>query len=479
MNKNLGKQVRSGFGWDLIGTFFKQISVLTVSVVLARLLSPEEFGIIGMAMVFVNLSQVFVEVGFSQGLIQKQNNTQIIYSSVFFINIFLGLFVGAFIYVLAPLIGNFYESSQVTSVVQWLCFIPLISSFGSVHNALFVKNLNFKLLAFRTIFSTLIGGSVGVVMAFLGYGVYAIVGQQISTVFFFSFILWWKSDWRPSWVFSLTELKELSNFSAFVFLDNLFRRFFLQLDTLFIGKYFSATTLGFYSRASSLNQQINGYTTNSLRKVLFPTFSKLQDDPKLFKSSYFKVFEISIFFGSLITGCCFFLAEDIIITLLGEKWQPSVLIFQILVFKTIFQPFGALIGKSLLAMGFSKENFKLGLIRRVILLSPLYIGYLEGIHAFTIALVIAFGIAFLISLGAVQKYLNFSFTKQLCIFIIPLLPLMFMVTICYLFKIDTNTFVLFLTFLVTQFIYLFTIKNKGLYLCLNLIKSKKKMIFKS
>ena len=141
MNKNLGKQVRSGFGWDLIGTFFKQISVLTVSVVLARLLSPEEFGIIGMAMVFVNLSQVFVEVGFSQGLIQKQNNTQIIYSSVFFINIFLGLFVGAFIYVLAPLIGNFYESSQVTSVVQWLCFIPLISSFGSVHNALFVKNL--------------------------------------------------------------------------------------------------------------------------------------------------------------------------------------------------------------------------------------------------------------------------------------------------------------------------------------------------
>ena len=474
MNKNLGKQAKSGFAWDLIGTFFKQISVLTVSVVLARLLSPEEFGIIGMAMVFVNLSQVFVEVGFSQGLIQKQNNTQIIYSSVFFINIVLGLFVGSFIYLLAPLIGNFYENSQVTSVVQWLCFIPLISSFGSVHNILFVKKLNFKALAFRTIISTLLGGGIGVVMAFLDYGVYAIVGQQITTVFFFSFILWWKSDWKPSWVFSLTELKELSNFSAFVFLDNLFRRFFLQLDTLFIGKYFSAATLGFYSRASSLNQQISGYTTDSLRKVLFPTFSKLQHDPKLFKSSYFKVFEISIFLSSLITSCCFFLAEDIIINLLGDKWQPSVFIFQILVFKSILQPFGALINKSLLAKGFSKENFKLGLIRRVILLIPLYVGYLEGIHAFTMALVVCFGIAFLISLGATQKYLNFSFTKQLYIFLVPLLPLIFMVTICYLFKIETNSVVLFLTFLVTQFIYLFTIKNKGLYLCLNLIKSIKK-----
>lgn len=473
MNKNLGKQAISGFGWDLIGTFFKQISVLTVSVVLARLLSPEEFGIIGMAMVFVNLSQVFVEVGFSQGLIQKQNNTQIIYSSVFFINIFLGLLVGSIIYVLAPLIGNFYESSQVTSVVQWLCFIPLIGSLGSVHNVLFVKKLNFKTLAFRTIFSTLLGGVVGIVMAFLDYGVYAIVGQQITTVFFFSTILWWKSDWKPSWVFSLTELKELSNFSAFVFLDNLFRRFFLQLDTLFIGKYFSAATLGFYSRASSLNQQINGYTTNSLRKVLFPTFSKLQNDTKLFKSSYFRVFEVSIFFSSLITGCFFFLAEDIIITLLGNKWQPSIFIFQILVFKTIFQPFGALIGKSLLAKGFSREKFKLGQIRRVILLTPLYIGYLEGIHAFTIALVVAFGIAFLISLGAIHKYLNISFTKQLYMFIIPLLPLIFMITICYLFKIDTNSVVLFLTFIGIQFIYLLVIKNKGLYLCLNLLKTLK------
>jgi O-antigen/teichoic acid export membrane protein len=471
MNKNFGKQVRTGFGWDFIGTLFKQISTLVTTVVLARILSPEEFGIIGMAMVFISLSQVFVDVGFSQGLIQNQNNTQTIYSSVFYLNIILGFAVGTIIYFLAPLIGNFYGSSQVTSVVQWLCFIPVISAFGSIHSTRFQKNLNFKALAFRTIIGTVVGGITGVIMALLDYGVYALVGQQLTTAVIFTSILWWKSDWTPSWVFSFKEIKNLLNFSIYVFLDNLLRTFFNKLDALFIGKYFSAVTLGFYSRAESLNAQIIQYTTSSLSKILFPAFSKLQHNNKLFEASYFKVFNISTVIMVLITAPLFFLAEEIIINLLGNKWQPSVIIFQILVFKLLLSPFGTLMGKSLLAKGFSKEKFQYGQITRVVLLLPILFGYLYGMNTFLIVLIIAKTLGFIIGLWAVHKYLNISFTSQLTAFLKPLFPFLVMVFIYYYFQIETNSYLLSLIFLTIQFSYLYLIKSSGLYILINLIKT--------
>jgi O-antigen/teichoic acid export membrane protein len=470
LNKNLGKQVKSGLGWDLGGTLFKQISTLIVTVVLARILSPEEFGIIGMAMVFISLSQVFVDVGFTQGLIQNQNNTQTIYSSVFYINIFLGLIMALSIFFLAPLIGNFYESSQVTYVVQWLCFVPLISSFGSIQNALFVKKLDFKTLTLRNIIGTVIGGVVGVTMALLDYGVYALVGQQLPTAIFFTSILWWKSDWIPSIAFSYKEVRELTNFSGYVFLDKLLQTFFNKLDTLFIGKYFSAITLGFYSRAESLNAQVIQYTTTSLGKVLFPAFSQLQNDNKLFESSYFKVFNIATFVATLASGSLFFLAEEIIINLLGDKWQPSVVIFQILVFKLLVSPFVVLMGKTLLAKGFSKQKFQISQINRVIKLTPIYFGYMYDIHAFTLALVVCHGIVFLINMWTNHKYLKISFSIQLLSFLKPIIPFMIMVFVYYNFLAETNSYLLFLIFLIIQFTYLYLLKNPGMYIVINLIK---------
>jgi O-antigen/teichoic acid export membrane protein len=308
-------------------------------------------------------------------------------------------------------------------------------------------------------------------MALLDYGVYALVGQQLTTAVIFTLILLWKSDWTPSWVFSFKEIKNLLNFSIYVFLDNLLRTFFNKLDALFIGKYFSAVTLGFYSRAESLNAQIIQYTTSSLSKILFPAFSKLQHNNKLFEASYFKVFNISTVIMVLITAPLFFLAEEIIINLLGNKWQPSVIIFQILVFKLLLSPFGTLMGKSLLAKGFSKEKFQYGQITRVVLLLPILFGYLYGMNTFLIVLIIAKILGFIIGLWAVHKYLNISFTSQLTAFLKPLFPFLVMVFIYYYFQIETNSYLLSLIFLTIQFSYLYLIKSSGLYILINLIKT--------
>jgi len=462
LSNNLGKQVRSGFGWDLIGTFFKQISTLVVTVFLARLLTPDEFGVVAMAMVFVALSQVFVDVGFTQGLIQSEKNTDRAYSSVFFLNICFGFFIGLIVFISSPFIGDFYDSDEVSELTRWLCLIPIIGSFGNVHNAIFLRKLNFKVLAFRAVFSSLFGGALGVIAAYFDYGAYALVIQQITSALSFTVIIWWKSNWKPSLVFSYTEIKELMNFSSWVFFDTLLRRFFLQIDTLFIGKYFSPATLGFYSRASSLNKQVEQYTTSSLRKVIFPAFSRLQNNPEAFKKSYYMVFRISSFLGAFLSGFLFFLSEDIIIGLLGEKWRPSVIIFQILVFRLTLAPFGGIIGKSLLAKGFSKEKFILGQIRRVFLLTPIYFGYNYGIEAFTLAIVFAQFFTFLISIAAISKYIKYSFSKQFFAFLNPLLPLLLLILFYLYYDLKINSFVLSGLFVVFLFTYAYFTKNKGL-----------------
>jgi O-antigen/teichoic acid export membrane protein len=173
----------------------------------------------------------------------------------------------------------------------------------------------------------------------------------------------------------------------------------------------------------------------------------------------------------LITAPLFFLAEEIIINLLGNKWQPSVIIFQILVFKLLLSPYGTLMGKSLLAKGFSKEKFQYGQITRVVLLLPILFGYLYGMNTFLIVLIIAKTLGFIIGLWAVHKYLNISFTSQLTAFLKPLFPFLVMVFIYYYFQIETNSYLLSLIFLTIQFSYLYLIKSSGLYILINLIKT--------
>ena len=213
------------------------------------------------------------------------------------------------------------------------------------------------------------------------------------------------------------------------------------------------------------------YTTNSLRTILFPAFSKLQNDKEKFESAYFSVFNLSIFIGSLAAGILFFLSEEIILTLLGDKWQPSVLIFQILVFRLITSPFGALINKSLLGRGYSKEAFQFAQIRRVILLIPLYVGYLEGIYAFTIALVIANFVGFIISIFTTHKFLNISFKKQLSLFIVPLLPLLLLSPLYYYLLIDFNAYLLAFFFVIIQMSYSYLLKSPGLKVTIAQIKA--------
>jgi len=459
--EDLARKSRQSLGWDFLGTLVRQIFTLVVTIVLARLLQPEQFGLIGMAMVFVSLNNVFIDAGFTSGIIQQKNINNLQLSSIFYTSLLLGILFSFILYISATPIALFYNAEELVLIIKVLALIPFIASLSQVHGALLMKQMNFKSLAIRDILATLIGGLAGIIAAFKDFGAFALVIQQVSAVFVSSILLVITVKFLPEARFSFKSIKKTMQFSSYVFFDQFLRQLFLKVDSLFIGKFFSAASLGYYSRAESLNAQVSNYTSSSLRKVIFPVLSAVQDDQINFKNIYFKAYSVAGFVGVLSTGCLFFLSEKIIIGLLGPQWSNSILLFQILVFRLALAPFGPLLGKAMLAKGYSKQKFRISQVQRIIMLIPLPIGFYHGLEAFTYSLVIGNLLGFILNLTVLSKLLNYSISKQLINFGQSLFPLILLLIVFSFYGHYLDAFLWEVLFLATFIVSAYLVKNQG------------------
>lgn len=388
MAESLKVKSAKGFAWNFGGTLLQQGVSFIISIFLARLLSPAEFGLVGMAMVFITIFQVFVDVGFTSALIQRQDNTNLTYSSVFYLNLFLGLLLTLIFYFSAPLVGAFYEKEEITKLVKWLSLLFILNSFDLVQIAILKKRLNFKIITVRTFAAVVFGGVAGVIAAFSGFGVYSLVIQKLITSVLSSIMLWSTAGWKPDLRFSMKEVKKLTGYSTYVFLDKTFTSIFQQIDVLAVGKVFSANMLGYYSRATSLNTIITSYSSSSLSSVFFPVLSSVQHKPEEYKRIYFKVLSVIAFTSYFITGVACILAKDIILLLFGQKWLPTVVIFQVLVLMSCNPPINSMMTNVYFSKGKSRQNFYVGLLRKVLRIIPLIVMVYYGMFAFTVAFVI-------------------------------------------------------------------------------------------
>ena len=410
---NLKSKTGKAFGWELVGNYGGQISGFIISIFLARLLDPEEFGLVGMSMVFISILKVFMDMGFASALIHNKDNTSITYSSIFYLNIFAGLMFTILIFFAAPLIGEFYENNIVTDLVRLLSITFFIGSFNIVQGTILRKNLDFKSLTYRSLISQLIGGLIAVIFAWIGYGVYALVIQQIVVALINTVLLWKISGWYPKLEFSWAEIKKLSGFSVYVFAAQSVNQIIRQSDTLIIGKVFSPATLGFFSRANSLNSLINKNAISSFQKVFFPALSTIQNDDERFERVFLKVINLVSGISIFLTGVFFLSGEEIIIGLFGEKWQPSVVIFQIIIIKGFTYPISAMIVNAFLAKGKSKENFHYGNIRKVLQITPFYFAFVYGFKEYLFATVGASLIAWVLNMFFVNHSLKISLRAQI------------------------------------------------------------------
>lgn len=382
-----------------------------ISIFLARLLEPAEFGLVGMSVAFTGISSIFVNAGFVGALVQNDDNTSVTYSSVFFFNIFVGLLICLFFQAVAPSIANFYEEPKVENIIRYLALVPLISSFNLVQGTILSKKLLFKELTMRRFFSSAVAGVGSVIMAFKGFGVYALVAQALISHTVATFILWRVGDWRPRWEFSFGELRRLTSFSAYMFFNQIVGQVVGRSHALFIGKLFSPATLGFFSKAESLNQLVAKYTANSIGRVFFPAMSQLKNDKKQFVDALLKTLGIISIMVFLLSGWLAIGAEFLIVTLFGEKWLPSVFIFHILIFRVYGAPIGRIISIAFVAYGKAKENFWHGNVRNIIKTSSFVIAFLLGFEAYLYSLVVISFIMVFYNIFIVSRLLDIKIIK--------------------------------------------------------------------
>ena len=377
------------FIWDLLGKLGTHASTIIVTIVLARLLEPADFGIIAIVMVIVSLAAIFSDVGLGGALIQRSKLHQIHYSSVFFFNILAGTCLSILTFLAAPWIAEFYNNPQLLAVVQVTSILFIISALHAVQTVILKKELKYDLLTKVNLSASIISGIVGIALALWGAGVWSLVAQLISREIFINIFIWSKTHWVPKIAFSFKALKQLWSYGFNMFLAEMLDTIFEKADYLIIGRLFPAATLGFFHQAKQLNNFVIEYTAGSLMSVLFPVLSKIQNDLVQFKNVIIKSTGVISFITFLLLGGLYLVADELIVLLLGQKWESSVFYFKIILLSGFAYPISALMVNVLSSRGKSKAFLRLEVYKKIIQSVNLYILFAFGIHAFLYSLVIS------------------------------------------------------------------------------------------
>ncbi len=395
---NLKAQGTKAFIWDFSGKLAMHGTGFIVTIFLARLLEPAEFGLIAMVMVIIGIAQIFTDVGLGSALIQRRRVLPVHYSSVFYFNIVIGSLLTLITYLSAPLIAEFYSNEQLISLAQVMSIAFLINAFSSVQATKLRKELNYQALTVANFTSSLLSGIVGVFMALNGGGVWSLVALTLSRGVIFNIYVWIVAGWVPSLLFSFKALMQLWGFGFRMFVATLLNVIFERLDVLIIGKLFSPTIVGYYDRAKSLDQMIVYYSSGSLMSVLFPVLSKVKNDLPRLQQIVLKALEALSFVVFFLLGVMYLISEEFITLLFSETWLPSVAYFKLLILSGFAYPISALLVNVLMSRGNSKGFLRLEIYKKIIFGLNLLIGFIWGIEGYLYGLILASILAVLLNI---------------------------------------------------------------------------------
>ncbi|MBN2403129.1 MAG: MOP flippase family protein [Spirochaetes bacterium] len=437
MKDNLKKSTINALSWSFIETIGMQTVQFIISIILARLLLPAQFGLIGMLTIFIAVSQTFLNSGFGSALIQKCDATQTDICSVFYFNIVVGIAFAALLCFAAPWIADFYKQPVLTPLTRLLSLVLVINSFGLIQTTIVTKEINFKILTKANIVSSIVSGIIGIVMALNGFGVWSLAIQQISRAFLSTLLLWIFNTWRPSAIFNLKSLSLLFTFGSRMLASGLLNQIFNNIYLLVIGKLFSASDLGYFTRASTL-QDVPSQTLGSMvSRVTFPVFSTLQDDRERLKRVMKKALTSLSFINIPVMLGLSLVSRPLIIVLFGEKWSESIPYLQLLCFLGLLLPMHLINLNALEALGKSNLFFRLEVIKKILIVINIAITWRWGISAMIYGMIITSVISYYLNSYYSKKLLNYSIIEQIfdllpyisvsllmgvCVYLVSLLP---------------------------------------------------------
>lgn len=335
---SLKQKTLKGTFWTLIEQFSGKAFGFIIQIYLARLLMPEDFGLIAMVIIFIGIGTSIMDSGFGQSLIRTKNPSEADFSSIFYLNILMSIIVYILIYFMAPFVSDFYDESSLTFILRVLALIIVIRSFSLVQQTIMTINLDFKKQMIVNLISTIIGGCTATVIAFQGYGVWALVFMQLISNSLMALLFWYFGKWKPKRIFDIDRVKHHYSFGYKLMLNTFVNSIFNYIFDIVIGKFYSSSILGFYNRAATYQKFPTILLGRSINRVTYPMFSKLSENKTQMKQALKRINKLVIYVYTPFMFLLIFNAKQVIVILLTEKWLPVVPIFQILCLGGLLQP---------------------------------------------------------------------------------------------------------------------------------------------
>lgn len=413
MASELKQKTIKGLAWNTIQNFTNHGVEFLLMLFMARLLGPKEYGLIGLTTVFMAIASTFVDSGFANALVRKKDCSNDDYSTVFIFNIFISVVCYIIIFIIAPYVGVFYNEPILCPILRVLGLILIVQAFCAVQNTILTKNIDFKKKAKITVSKNIISGIFGLLFAFLGFGVWALVIQSLTASIIFSIMLWSTTEWYPHLHFSKKSFKDLFDYGSKLLISNLINTIYGQIYPIVIGKLFSAATLGNFSRARHWGNLGSKNITGILRNVTFPVLAKVQDDDKLLANIYRRMIRTSCFIIFPIMIGMSAVAKPLTFVTIGEKWDFSASLLQIICFAMMWYPIHALNLNLLQVKGRSDLFLNLEIIKKIMGICILCISVPLGIVAMCYFSILSSIISLVINTYYTGKLINVGFLKQM------------------------------------------------------------------
>lgn len=428
--EGLKARTTRGIFWSFMDSFGVYLVKFGFSIVIARTLSPEDYGLMGMIVIFISLGQMIMQSGFSMALIQKKDSDTADLSTAFWFNVITALVVYCILFFGAGAIAAFFKKPVLINITRVAAIGIILNALCSVQVSILTKRMDFRKLTWINLAGALISGTTGLIMALKGYAVWALVLQTLAGNMIYLAGLWITSSWKPAFIFSINSFRSLFNFGYKILLQGLTDVIFTKLYFPLIGKLYPVSQLGFYTNASRFYELFVRQTSNSVTRVIFPAFATIQDEKDRFDKNYIRSFNLLaaiMFLGSVILIIC---SRPFIALALTEKWLPAVPFMQLFFIEGFFFPLMMFNQNILCSIGKSGLSLKIDVIRKAAILLSIILVFRLGIKALIIGQVISTAIALIVSTAAVIRIRDIGVQS----IGISLLKLVIIIILCFLFN---------------------------------------------
>lgn len=406
------KTVKGTF-WSAADAFLGQGVTFIVGIVLARLLSPEVYGLIGIVTIFTTVLLGIVDSGFSSSLIRKQKVTDEDYCTLFFFNLAISLVMYGLLFIAAPYIAKFFERPQLVSLVRVMGLLLILQALSIVQMTKLSRNIDFKTKTKASLIASVISGMVGIGMAFSGFGVWSLVGQQLTRQLLYSVCLWFFNRWWPKLRFSTETLKYMWGFGWKILLSGLLNNIWAELKKVVVSKFYSPAILGQYSKAGEYAKIFSSNFTSIIQRVTYPALAQVQDDKTRMMSAYRRVIKTTVF----VTAVCMFsigaVSESLLYCLIGPKWHIAATFLPLICIYRSMYPLQAINLNMLQVQGRTGIFLYLEIIKKIILIGPLFVGAFVGIYWMLFCSIFTSIIIFFLNSYYTGKDLGYSSWMQL------------------------------------------------------------------